>query len=224
MNPPPLLVLISTEFFSLPSTISSHGSLAKATILRQIFFHPFHSSQRGYTPKRSRCFHNARHIVPRKSWNPCVEMNPGYGDGKPPRGFVWRRVNDSYYCRSLFALSITEATKREVLQPRAPRVRWLEREGESSPSWYEVVNQRATKHRPWYVDFLSRRRSPLSLSLCFSIILLFITTCQLVIYITPYRGGRIWFFNMLGRKRVYFYWFQERQSWEIERYVVFFFW
>lgn len=165
MNPPPLLVLISTEFFSLPSTISSHGSLAKATILRQIFFHPFHSSQRGYTPKRSRCFHNTRHIVPRKSWNPCVEMNPGYGDGKPPRGFVWRRVNDSYYCRSLFALSITEATKREVLQPRAPRVRWLEREGESSPSWYEVVNQLATKHRPWYVDFLSRRRSPLSLFL-----------------------------------------------------------
>lgn len=207
-TPPLRLTFHFPEFFSLPSTISSHGSLAKATILRQIFFHPFHSSQQrgggGYTPKRSRCFHNARHIVPRKSWNPCVEMNPGYGDGKPPRGFVWRRVNDSYYCRSLFALSITEATKREVLQPRAQRVWWLEREegGRSSPSWYEhVVNQRATKHRPWYVDFLYGH-----LSLSLFIILLFITTCQPVIYVTRYRGGRIWFFNMRGRKRVYFYW------------------
>lgn len=86
----------------------------------------------------------------------------------------------------------------------ASRVWWLEREegGRSSLSWYErVVNQRATKHRPWYVDFLYGH-----LSLSLFIILLFITTCQPMIYVTRYRGGRIWFFNMRGRKRVYFYW------------------
>ena len=32
---------------------------------------------------------------------------------KPPRGFVWRRVNDSYYCRSLFAVSIARQRRRK---------------------------------------------------------------------------------------------------------------
>lgn len=62
----------------------------------------------------SQCFHSVRHI-PGKSQNPVAQLNPSYG--KPPRGFVWRRVNDSYYCRSLFALSITRQ-RGEVLQPR----------------------------------------------------------------------------------------------------------
>lgn len=177
MSPPSLVSSYSPQNFSRyhPSTtISSHDSLAKypltlakATILRQIFFHPSHPRY-GDTDERDPI------VFPQ-----CASYRPTEiveSVERRDESWLWWRQTSPRICLtacqrflllSILICSVNNGGNEEGNLAASSR------EGEfdgkrSSPSWYErVVNQRGNIDHDTWISFLGDDHLSLSFSLLF---------------------------------------------------------